>query len=183
MELGSVTTLASKLLAALEKSGISSGAELRSTLGPSGPPAQDLIRAFEDALNKGPEAITGDAAGMTEPHEVRGVDQIPSGNLSADNVSMDGTAQEMPAPTTIEKPATSLTDNDHVPTGQDRQPGSEPLRELENIMNRIDSGQLRAEDLFRMQYLIGMLKVQTESGMQASRKTAQGFDNLLKQQG
>ena len=41
---------ASKLLEALEKLGVSKGAELRS-LGPQGEPPADLVRAFEDALH------------------------------------------------------------------------------------------------------------------------------------
>ena len=40
---------ASKLLEALEKLGVSKGAELRS-LGPQGEPPAELVRAFEDAL-------------------------------------------------------------------------------------------------------------------------------------
>lgn len=40
---------ASKLLEALEKLGVSKGAELRS-FGPQGEPPAELVRAFEDAL-------------------------------------------------------------------------------------------------------------------------------------
>lgn len=43
---------ASKLLEALEKLGVSKGAELRS-LGPQGEPPAELVRAFEDALRAG----------------------------------------------------------------------------------------------------------------------------------
>ena len=42
---------ASKLLEALEKLGVSKGAELRS-LGPQGEPPAELVRAFEDALRR-----------------------------------------------------------------------------------------------------------------------------------
>ena len=57
---------ASKLLEALEKLGVSKGAELRS-LGPQGEPPAELVRAFEDALRapdgQGGPSVQGVAEG------------------------------------------------------------------------------------------------------------------------
>ena len=60
---------ASKLLEALEKLGVSKGAELRS-LGPQGEPPAELVRAFEDALRapdgQGGPSVQGVAEGSRE---------------------------------------------------------------------------------------------------------------------
>ena len=57
---------ASKLLEALEKLGVSKGAELRS-FGPQGEPPAELVRAFEDALRapdgQGGPSVQGVAEG------------------------------------------------------------------------------------------------------------------------
>ena len=204
MELGSVANLASRLLAALEKTGISSGAELRSDFGPSGQPDPELVRAFEEAMERGPESVAPESSGTegvagasdqpqmdvqptdetrlrTEavPEGPRDVDAPEAPDRIADQSESLRTAgtngfapREVAAPDAAAKP--------------DASPGAEPgdgLRELENILGRMESGQLRSEDLFRMQYLVGMLKVHAESGMKASQKMAQGFESLLRQKG
>lgn len=70
---------ASKLLEALEKLGVSKGAELRS-LGPQGEPPAELVRAFEDALRapdgQGGPSVQGVAEGSREhgPFEEAGQD-------------------------------------------------------------------------------------------------------------
>lgn len=187
MELGSVANLASRLLAALEKSGVSSGAELRSELGPSGRPDPELVRAFEDALAGGPAPLSGEAppspdhVGAVDQQAPEGPGKIPdqSESLRVKDVEHFGPQEFAPAgPSAV--PEQVSRDFAHPPAEPS---GTEGLRELEGILNRMESGQIRPEDLFRMQYLVGMLKVNAESGMQASKKTAQAFDNLLKQKG
>ncbi|NLY41500.1 MAG: hypothetical protein GX055_07785 [Desulfovibrionales bacterium] len=192
MELGTISSAAGKLLAALEKSGISNSADLRSSLGPSGSPDPELVRAFENALAQGPaegsshiRLVSGTgyyeaelhAPGVPEqgnfsqgqgPQELSSVSQTDQPELRLERTEQIAPAQDTPAP--------------HP--GQNTQPpGPGTIHELQHIFDRMNAGQLSAEDLFRMQYLIGMLKVQTESGLQASQKAAQGFDSLLKQQG
>ena len=39
------------------------------------------------------------------------------------------------------------------------------------------------EELFRVQYLVGMLKVQAQAGQQTSQSASQGMESLLRQQG
>ncbi len=204
MELGSVANLASRLLAALEKTGISSGAELRSDFGPSGQPDPELVRAFEEAMERGSESVvpessgTGGATGLNEqpqmdvqpteeiqlrteavPEGPRGVDAPEAPEKIADQ-SEGLRTDEMNAfaPQEIATPDAAAR-----PDAPSRAESGEGLRELENILERMESGQLRSEDLFRMQYLVGMLKVHAESGMKASQKMAQGFESLLRQKG
>lgn len=204
MELGSVANLASRLLAALEKTGVSSGAELRSDFGPSGQPDPELVRAFEEAMERGPEPVsqgssgTDDATGLYEQPQI---DVQPTEETQLRTEAVPSGTQAMDAPEAPEKIAdqseglrtaetngfapreAAATDAAPQPDASSRVEASDGLRELENILGRIESGQLRAEDLFRMQYLAGMLKVHAESGMKASQKMAQGFESLLRQKG
>jgi hypothetical protein len=204
MELGSVANLASRLLAALEKTGVSSGAELRSDFGPSGQPDPELVRAFEEAMERGPEPVspglsgTDDATGLNEQPQI---DVQPTEQTQFQTEAVPNGPQAMDAPEAPEKIAdqseglrtaetngfapreAAATDAAPQPDVSSRVEASDGLRELENILGRIESGQLRAEDLFRMQYLAGMLKVHAESGMKASQKMAQGFESLLRQKG
>lgn len=204
MELGSVANLASRLLAALEKTGVSSGAELRSDFGPSGQPDPELVRAFEEAMERGPEPVspgssgTDDATGLNEQAQI---DVQPTEQTQFQTEAVPNGPQAMDAPEAPEKIAdqseglrtaeangfapreAAATDAAPQPDASSRVEASDGLRELENILGRIESGQLRAEDLFRMQYLAGMLKVHAESGMKASQKMAQGFESLLRQKG
>jgi len=204
MELGSVANLASRLLAALEKTGVSSGAELRSDFGPSGQPDQELVRAFEEAMERGPESAspgssgTDDAAGSNELPQM---DLQPTEEIQLRPEAVPEGPRAIDAPEVPEKIAdqaeslrTAETDGFAPreasaaaeaprPEAPSRAEPADGLRELENILGRMESGPLRAEDLFRMQYLIGMLKVHAESGMKASQKMAQGFESLLRQKG
>lgn len=204
MELGSVANLASRLLAALEKTGVSSGAELRSDFGPSGQPDPELVRAFEEALERGPESVSPESSGtedVTGLNEQPQMDVQPAEQTQLRTEAVPDGPQAINAPEAPEKIPdqseglrTAETDGfapreaaaPDAPPPQDAPPRTEAadgLRELENILGRIESGQLRAEDLFRMQYLAGMLKVHAESGMKASQKMAQGFESLLRQKG
>lgn len=204
MELGSVANLGSKLLAALEKTGVSSGAELRSDFGPSGQPDPDLVRAFEEALERDPEDVS---PGASEIDGAAGSNEQPHGDvqpteetqLRAEAVPEAPQAMDAPeAPERIADQSEGLhtaemdgfapreaaaPDAASRPDAPPRAEAGDGLRELENILGRMESGQLRAEDLFRLQYLTGMLKVHAESGMKASQKMAQGFESLLRQKG
>ena len=54
MEFSALTSSLSRLWEMVEKSGISPGAELRATTGPTGEPPQDLVREFERAMEAQP---------------------------------------------------------------------------------------------------------------------------------
>lgn len=57
------------------------------------------------------------------------------------------------------------------------------MQELMGILDKISNGQLSASELYRLQYLVGMLKVQATGGTQSAQQTSQGIESLLKQQG
>lgn len=175
MELGSISTAASKLLAALEKSGISDSAHMRSSLGPGGSPDPELVRTFERAMARGPEGVAGQSG---EAHHARpDLQQQESVSRTHDFMHTDqDTWKSVEAPS-----ATSAPDVGQKQKIQPSEHGT--IHELHHILERMNTGHLQPDDLFRMQYLIGILKVQTEGGLNASQKTAQGFETLLKQQG
>ncbi len=68
------------------------------------------------------------------------------------------------------------------PLGQDAS-SKELIQELETILQKISEpgnmlGQL---ELYRAQYIMGMLKMQAHTGMKVSQSTSQGLESLLKQ--
>lgn len=185
MDFKVISSAAHKLLAALEKSNSTDGANLRSSQGPGGTPDPELVRAFESALAQGPEEVmgsgleTGNIQQVANPHE-SSPGQMPQALSGPDSQGMDTMHLG------LENPELKVPHQATITTHQSQDvqfPEQGTLQELQHIIDKISTGQLNAEDLFRMQYLIGMLKVQTESGLQVSQKTAQGFDSLLKQQG
>jgi hypothetical protein len=175
-------------------------AELRSDFGPAAADPE-LVRASR-RLERGPEyGAAGDPGGGDVPGSA---DRVPmdaqppvEGDFRTEAVSESHRGTDAPeAPEKIadqsEGLRTAETDGFAPREAADASAGPEAprrgetgdgLRELHDILERMASGPLRAEDLFRMQYLVGMLKVQAESGMKASQKTTQGFDSLLRQKG
>ena len=155
---------ASKLLEALEKLGVSKGAELRS-LGPQGEPPAELVRAFEDALRapdgQGGPSVQGVAEGSREhgPPEGSRVDGI------------GGTMRMEPAsgPQAVEGRADAVQ--------------ADGVQELARLLERVGGGNASAAELYQLQFLVGMLRVQATGGAKLSQQVNQGFESLLKQQG
>ena len=59
----------------------------------------------------------------------------------------------------------------------------DPLRELARLVERVATGQPSPTELYRLQYMVGMLRLQASSGTQVSQQATQGLESLLKQQG
>lgn len=59
----------------------------------------------------------------------------------------------------------------------------DPLRELAQLVERVATGQPTPTELYRLQYMVGMLRLQASSGTQVSQQATQGLESLLKQQG
>ncbi|ABM30003.1 hypothetical protein [Nitratidesulfovibrio vulgaris] len=59
----------------------------------------------------------------------------------------------------------------------------DPLRELARLVERVATGQPTPTELYRLQYMVGMLRLQASSGTQVSQQATQGLESLLKQQG
>ena len=146
---------ASKLLEALEKLGVSKGAELRS-LGPQGEPPAELVRAFEDAL-RAPDGQGGPSVqGVSEGSRIDGI----GGTMRIESPS---------GPQAVE--------------GRTDAVQTDGMQELARLLERVGGGNASATELYQLQFLVGMLRVQATGGAKLSQQVNQGFESLLKQQG
>ena len=167
---------ASKLLEALEKLGVSKGAELRS-LGPQGEPPAELVRAFEDALRapdgQGGPSVQGVAEGSREhgPFEEAGQD-IPE---------VTRTDEAIP-PNPSQDPVYGISGPQAV-EGRTDAVQTDGMQELARLLERVGGGNASATELYQLQFLVGMLRVQATGGAKLSQQVNQGFESLLKQQG
>lgn len=181
---------ASKLFEALEKLGVSKGAELRS-LGPQGEPSSELVRAFEDALRapdgqggspvQGPaEGPPGNAplggAGQDVPEVPRADGVIPPEDpvYGAQGFRADGSGGAM----RIESPSGPQAVEGRADAVQ-----TDDMQELARLLERVGGGNASATELYQLQFLVGMLRVQATGGSKLSQQVNQGFESLLKQQG
>lgn len=167
-----------KPLEALEKFNVSKGAELRSS-GPQGQPSEALVHAFEDALNA-PTDRNGSVTTSVEPEAVSS-GQATEFPEEAVNRPHETSAQEWRADDVervgfrrVEEPETAQPVEAHP---------DDSLRELTRLIERVGGGNASAAELYRLQYLVGMLRVQATGGTQLSQQVNQGFESLLKQQG
>lgn len=182
---------ASKLFEALEKLSVSKGAELRS-LGPQGEPSAELVRAFEEALRapdgEGGTPVQGVAEGQPDEAPLGGAGQdvpevprVEEAILPEDPVygapeafrvdGADGTMR-------IESPSGEQAVERRADAVQ-----TDDMQELARLLERVGSGNASATELYQLQFLVGMLRVQATGGSQLSQQVNQGFESLLKQQG
>lgn len=257
MDIAGVGASPTRLLEALEKLGVSQGAELRSPGGPSGTPDAELVRAFLEAL-EGPgaglgEGQGGDAAAGGQPFAEGGAEQGgqpfqagPSAAPGAEGptglegpdaaVRLDDTAaaiRPVNDPSRAASPDASRGVPERIDGVQDAAPaeagglrdGTGPveragraeqagqieqaeqtaragtstpdavrdadapatpdaqLREVAQLLDRVTGGQATPAELYRLQYMVGMLRVQASSGVQVSQQGSQGMEALLRQQG
>ncbi len=127
-----------------------------------------------------------DAARRAEVQEMRPGETSPT--------SPDAMASGEPAP------SSQGADRPHAPDGvrtSSEVPGTgnesgaghgtsgaeDPLRELARLVERVATGQPTPTELYRLQYMVGMLRLQASSGTQVSQQATQGLESLLKQQG
>ena len=163
---------ASRLVQTLEKLGEWAGNGVGGN-GPSGPPSDDVVRVFE-------QAMTGEPAGSDMP--------VP-GDAAAEN------AFASPDP----GPAESVPSLDRIGGSGPEQEGGfsgteafrpefgdeHPVRELGRLLDAFSrpGATLGPEALFRAQYLTGMLKVQAQAGLRTSQSASVGMESVLRQQG
>ena len=174
MEISALKSSLSRLWEMFEKSGLSPGAELRGTIGPTEDPPQELVREFEKAMEARPSATEG----QREPSEAVAAGKAPL-NLSPDLVSASERVTDPP----------HIAENDSFnwETSQ-REEGlrsffRDQVTELSQLLEKAGGGQISPMELYRIQYLMGIFKVQTTGAVKVSQQAGQGFESLLKQQG
>ena len=57
------------------------------------------------------------------------------------------------------------------------------MQKLARLLERVGGGNASATELYQLQFLVGMLRVQATGGAKLSQQVNQGFESLLKQQG
>lgn len=57
------------------------------------------------------------------------------------------------------------------------------MQELAGCSSGLGGGNASATELYQLQFLVGMLRVQATGGAKLSQQVNQGFESLLKQQG
>lgn len=175
MEISALTSSVSRLWEMFEKSGLSPGAELHGTTGPAGEPPQELVREFERAMEVQPSTAEGQR-GLSEA--------VAAGNaplsLSPDLSSASERVTDPPR----------IAENDHFnweasqrKEGGFRSSFRDQVTELSQLLEKAGGGQISPVELYRIQYLVGIFKVQTTGAMKVSQQAGQGFEALLKQQG
>ncbi len=146
---------------------------------PSGMPSDAAVQAFEEALNSpdperlsvssapdGPPGVTTDDAILPGPADV-----VPS--LSPTGDASTGSVAEVQQPAAADR-------TDMRPEGK-----TDGLRqELERLLQNISQPDVPVgpESLFRAQYLMGMLKVQAQAGINSSGQVSQGMESVLRRQ-
>ena len=175
MEISTLTSSASRLWEVLEKSGLSPGAELRVPAGSTGEPPQELVREFARAMETQPAVPESKLT--------------PEDALAAENPS-PGVVPEPPAePVRVADPS-HVAENDNfnwktMQAQEVRFPPSfqERITELSQLLKKADSCHISPVELYRIQYLTGIFKVQATGVVKVSQQVGQGFESLLKQQG
>jgi hypothetical protein len=162
-----------RLFTAFESAGLSPGAELRNAFGPSGSPAESVVRAFEDAMES-----PGNIPGMDMPGRVSAYDAGPDFLRSAEAAN-EGASLAVPAP----GPAEYMPPqgNSMFRAEGAARPGvsarSAPGAEL-------GSGPLQSPvELYQAQYQIGLLRAHMNVMMQSSQSLTQSLETALKQSG
>ena len=161
----------------------------------NGTGAAELVRAFEDALRapdgQGGPSVQGVAEGSWEhgPFEEAGQD-IPE---------VTRTDEAIP-PNPSEDPVYGISEGSRIdgiggtmriesPSGPQAVEGrtdavqTDGMQELARLLERVGGGNASATELYQLQFLVGMLRVQATGGAKLSQQVNQGFESLLKQQG
>lgn len=160
-----------RLFEAFERAGQSPGAELRSASGPGGSPAEDLVRAFEDAL-----ALPGDAQGaeMAGFAPARGVEPgVQDAGAMPGVTAAPGPAECMPAPRSEPLFRVDGTARSETPGWSRRE--TAPTGETGTLQSPVE--------LYQAQYRIGLLRAHVTMTMHSSQSLAQSLETALKQSG
>ena len=189
----------SRLLEALEKLGEWAGSAAGG--GPSGAPSQDAVRAFEEALDsvsvpadaadqgasasafsevQAEAALPGPAEYMP-PVDSAAQSAAPEGSykaVTADFFSDTGSAGAASDTTAAQPSAAGPAEGS---SAMQDDPARELLQRLEACAQSGSS--ITPQELFRIQYLMGVLKVQVQAGLKTSQQSTQGLENMLRQSG
>lgn len=177
-----VTQTATKLMEALEKMGQSAGSDLWID-GLSGSPSEELVKAFQEAMNapetKQPEGLSLEQNDQSLLQEVQTESLQPI---------QPGPAESMP-PVQQSEAISQDFYKQNISLNIEGQPvvddDMDRLKELVNVLEKSfqPGNTISPVDLYRVQYLTGMFKVHSQTGLNVSQQTSQNIESLLRQQG
>lgn len=175
MEISGLTSSAARLWERLEKFGLSPGAELRVPAGTIGEPPQELVQEFARAMESQPAVPEG------KP--------VLQEALGAENLFPGVVPEPLAEPVYVPEPS-HIAENDKFDgkTIQRQEEGFRPslqnrITELSQLLEKASSCHISPVELYRIQYLVGILKVQATGAVKVSQQVGQGVESLLKQQG
>ncbi len=188
--------LESKLLTALSELGNAQGTGLKSDAPAA--PSKELIQAFEDAMqNSNSQANDQQSQYAMNENEQNAYskvqfehDQNYSQNQKTQgidsetgkvyDVSQSSESQSLDARASFRKDISEAQNNFEAnnPARQE-----DLLKELTTIAENFSQhgAQITQVELFRIQYILGILNSQSQTGMKVSQTVSQGLENLLKQ--
>ena len=175
MEISALTSSFSRLWEMFEKSRLSPGAELRGATGPTGEPPQELVREFEKAMEAQPSVMESQ--------------RVPSEAVAAENAPFRLSPDPLSVSEHVTDPSRTAENNSfnwkasQPEEGRFRPLFRDQVTELSQLLEKAGSGQISPVELYRIQYLVGIFKVQATGAVKVSQQAGQGFESLLKQQG
>ncbi len=175
MEISGLTSSAARLWERLENFGLSPGAELRVPAGSTGEPPQELVQEFARAMESQPAVPEGTP--------------IPQEALVRENLSPGVVPEPLGEPVRVSEPShVAENDNFNWKAMQQQEGGLRPsfqdrITELSQLLEKASSCHISPVELYRIQYLVGIFKVQATGAVKVSQQVGQGVESLLKQQG
>lgn len=158
-----------RLFAAFENAGQSPGADLRGASGPSGTPADSVVRAFEEAMMP-----QGGIAGMKPAAHGTESAFWPEAGVTGGTAPLPaGPAEHMPAPRS--EPAFRAEKTAWTETFGKSGYIAAPLRETQTLQSPVE--------LYRTQYQIGLLRAHLNVVIHSSQSVTQSLETALKQSG
>ncbi len=202
-----MTMLESKLFTALSELGNAKGFGLKSE-GPGKAP-EDLVKAFEEAMANLDQHASDAQASLNDfgshefsqeltnekVHEINFQDENIGIETQHENNRYKGPAEEVPSISSTDETQSYKVKNDeseninphnvHKTEHAEniKQHSEELVQELSSLFEKISQpgASLSHMELYRAQYIMGMLKVQSQAGMKVSQNVSQGLESMLKQ--
>ena len=125
---------------------------------PSGPPATELVEAFDRAMS-GVDAGTGtmeavNQAGVENQFPITAPEYVPDAGVTG-RIEPEGMSQK------------------------------KLISELSRLLEKVSApgGQFTMNELYRVQFLVGMIGVNVKSGINTSQQVSGAVENMLRQDG
>ncbi len=166
MELSGISNLLKNILEVLDNSGISNSSVLKQSQEPS----KELIAEFENILNQ-------------EPDNQLQTEQIPAIDKNSDTGDPIQTEIDFSLQKTEKIQPAAAEDTHHIEQTRLKVEPQEYLKEIQQIFTDMRNNALSSSELYRLQYLTGILNVRITQHNSILQSSSNQFETLLKQKG